>query len=430
MIRGRGTTRFAVVRRGRGSIGFAVVRRGQGSAGFAVVRRGLGTAGLAVVSRVRPVIGTAGRAAAAAVALLVSGCGASPAMQVRHDPVVKVGAIVSRTGVYARLGEDMETAMRLYLQAHDGLLGGRPARLVVADDAGSPDQGRQQARRLVSREGVSVITGLVSSPVAVEVVREVTGTPVVIANAGADELGGPAVFRVSSTNREQGEAAGRYAAQVHGRVRAVAMASDYSAGVQTLDGFAAGFGAEPVKRVLTPFGDATDLGPYLSRVPADAELLYAFYAGAEAVSFARTYKQLGYDRKVELLACQQLADEDVVAAVGADAEGMTSVGLYSPALTNPANTAFTARWRAATGRDPSTVAVQGWDAMRLIDLAVSEGGADSGDLARALGEVKQVDSPRGTFRLDPVTHNPVQNWYARRYENGVNRVIATIPPRG
>ncbi|MEV0145558.1 MULTISPECIES: ABC transporter substrate-binding protein [unclassified Nonomuraea] len=369
-------------------------------------------------------------AAAAVVLLLVAGCGASPAMQVRHDPVVKVGAIVSRTGVYAKLGEDMETAMRLYLDAHDGMLGGRPARLLVADDSGSPDQARQQARRLVSGEGVSVVTGLVASPVAVEVVREVAGTPVVIANAGADELDGPGVFRVSFTNREQGEAAGRYAARSHGRVRVVAMASDYSGGVQTLDGFAEGYGAEPLKRVLTPFGGATDLGPYLEKIPADAQLLYAFYAGAEAVSFARTYKQLGYDRKVELLACQQLTDEDVAAAVGADAEGTTSVGLYSPALANPANTAFVARWRAATRRDPSTVAVQGWDAMRLIDLAVSEGGADSGDLTRALGRVREVDSPRGTFRLDPVTHSPVQTWYALRYENGVNRVIATIPPTG
>ncbi|MFI9595835.1 hypothetical protein [Nonomuraea sp. NPDC052265] len=25
-------------------------------------------------------------------------------------------------------------------------------------------------------------------------------------------------------------------------------------------------------------------------------------------------------------------------------------------------------------------------------------------------------------------HNPVQNWYVSEYQNGVNRIIATIPP--
>ncbi|MGN9843038.1 ABC transporter substrate-binding protein [Nonomuraea sp. H19] len=358
------------------------------------------------------------------VVLMVAGCGGSLPPPDEDNPPVKVGAIISQTGVYAMLGDDMETAMRLYLDDHGDTLGGHPATLVVADDAGNPEEGQKQARRLIEDERVDVITGLIASPVAEAVVKAAGRTPVVIANAGADALGGPNVFRVSYTNHAQGYAAGRYAAERYGRRNVVLMASDYSAGIETLGGFTDGYGAQPLKRILTPYGSPADLAPYLAQIPPQAELLYAFYAGAEAVMFARAFKQLGYDARIELLTSQNLTDEDVLRAIGPDAEGITSVGMYSPALDNPDNAAFVAGWRARTGRTPSAVALQSWDAMRLIDAAL-DGGRD---LARELAEVGELAGPRGPFRLD-ARHNPVQNWYVRQYQNGVNRVIATIPPQ-
>ncbi|NRQ35711.1 ABC transporter substrate-binding protein [Nonomuraea sp. NN258] len=358
------------------------------------------------------------------VVLMAAGCGAAAPSQAEEDATVKVGAIISQTGVYAPLGEDMETAMRLYLDENGGRLGGRPASLVVADDAGNPEKGRQRARELIAEDRVDVITGLIASPVAVSVADEAAGTPVVIANAGADQLGGRGVFRVSYTNRAHGYAAGRYAAERFAGQAVVLMASDYSAGQQTLDGFEQGYGEKAVKRILTPFGQGVDLAPYMARIPAEAELVYAFYAGGEADAFLRAYRQHGYQDKITLLACGNLTDEDVARRVGADADGIVAIGPYSPALDNPDNAAFVATWRARTGRNPSMVAAQSWDAMRLIDRAVAKGG----DLTGALGRVTELPSPRGTVTFDETHHNPVQNWYATLHQNGVNRVIATIPP--
>ncbi|MEV0619723.1 ABC transporter substrate-binding protein [Nonomuraea sp. NPDC050404] len=355
--------------------------------------------------------------------LMAAGCGGTVPPSDQDRLTVKIGAIISQTGVYAMLGDDMETAMRLYLDDHGGRLGGRPAELLLADDAGNPERATQAVRRLIDEEDVDVITGLIASPVAVAVAEQAGRTPVVVANAGSDELRGPNLYRVSYTNHEHGRAAGRYAAQRYGRQGVVLMASDYSAGIETLAGFTDGYGAEPLKRILTPHGAVTDLKPYFAQIPPEAELLYAFYAGGEAVEFARAFKLLGHDRKIELLTCMNLTDEDVLQAIGTDAEGITSVGMYSPALDNPANAAFVARWRARTGRNPSAVALQSWDAIRLIDLALSRGG----DLTRRLGELGELAGPRGPFRLDG-EHNPVQSWYVREYHNGVNRVIATIPP--
>ncbi|WP_327088847.1 ABC transporter substrate-binding protein [Nonomuraea sp. NBC_01738] len=364
-----------------------------------------------------------------ATLLAVAGCGGAATQSAPDDSTVKVGAIISQTGVYSALGDDMETAMRLYLDEHGGKLGGKAAKLVVADDAGTPETGQQKARQLTLQDQVDVITGLIASPVAVAVAKEAgtQKTPVVIANAGADALGGPGVFRVSYTNYMHGYAAGRYAAEKYGKEGAVLMGADYSAGTETLKGFAEGYakggGAAPIKQILTPFGKTQNFQPYLSQIPAEAKFLYVFYAGGEAITFAKNFKQFGYDTKVKLLTCQNITDEDVLQAIGADAEGITSVGLYSPALDNPENTAFVAKWKAKTGKNPSVVALQSWDAMSLIDKAAGQ----PGSLTDALGKAGDITSPRGTFKLDD-KHNPVQNWYAREYSAGVNKVVATIAP--
>ncbi|MFI6499756.1 ABC transporter substrate-binding protein [Nonomuraea typhae] len=363
----------------------------------------------------------------ALAAVLAAGCGGAATPRAADESVLTVGAIISQTGVYAALGDDMEAAMRLYLDEHGGKLGGRTARLVVADDAGAPETGQQKARQLTAEHQVDVITGLVASPVAVAVAKEAAAqhVPVVIANAGADALGGPGVFRVSYTNYAHGFAAGLYAARTYGKDGAVLMGADYSAGAETLNGFAEGYakggGAKPIKRILTPFGKTRDFRPYLSQIPEEAAFLYVFYAGGEAITFAKDFSRSGTE--VKLLACQNITDEDVLQAIGQDAEGIVSVGLYSPALDNPENQAFTAKWRARTGKNPSVVAVQSWDAMSLIDQAAAGGGR----LADALERTGEIRSPRGAFTLDR-RHNPVQSWYVREYADGVNKVIATIAP--
>ncbi|MEV0586844.1 ABC transporter substrate-binding protein [Nonomuraea sp. NPDC050310] len=362
--------------------------------------------------------------------LSASACGGGAMQGAQDDSTVKIGAIISQTGVYSALGDDMEAAMRLYLTEKGDKLGGKRAELITADDAGNPETGQQKAKQLTLENKVDVITGLIASPVAVAVAKEAAAqkTPVVIANAGADALGGPGVFRVSYTNYMHGYAAGKYAAEAYGKDGAVLMGADYSAGTETLKGFADGFakagGAAPIKQILTPFGKTQNFQPYLSQIPAEAKFLYVFYAGGEAITFAKNFKQFGYDQKVKLLTCQNITDEDVLQAIGADAEGITSVGLYSPALDNAENAAFVSKWKAKTGKNPSVVALQSWDAMQLIDKAVAAGG----DLSEALAKVGDITSPRGTFKLDADKHNPVQNWYARTYEGGANKVIATIPP--
>ncbi|GAA0408382.1 hypothetical protein GCM10009541_59350 [Micromonospora gifhornensis] len=70
-------------------------------------------------------------AAVTATSLLATGvaCGSGAGDSDR----VRIGLLVSLSGIYTSVGEDMRRGFQLYLDTHDGRLGGRDIDLVVAD---------------------------------------------------------------------------------------------------------------------------------------------------------------------------------------------------------------------------------------------------------------------------------------------------------
>ncbi|MEZ5856284.1 MAG: ABC transporter substrate-binding protein [Hyphomicrobiaceae bacterium] len=119
---------------------------------------------------------------------------------------LKVGLMLPYSGTYAKLGENIASAVELLVAEKGGKLGGRDIEFVRLDDESKPPNGPQNAERLVKRDGVDVLIGTVHSGVQMgihKVVRELS-TLTIIPNAGANavtrELCAPNVFRTSFTN--------------------------------------------------------------------------------------------------------------------------------------------------------------------------------------------------------------------------------------
>ena len=356
---------------------------------------------------------------------------------------LKIGLLIPQTGAYAPLGEQMQQAADLFLKRNDNMVGGAEVELVVGDSAANPETGRTRAREMMLNDEVNVITGIVASPVASTVAEEAVSNevPLLIANAGANEVTGPGtsefVWRISQSNYQHGYAAGAYCAQHVSTSNGVYIGADYAAGTETYDGFIAGYqengGGDLLAEILTPFGSTQNFQPFLSQIPDEAEFVYGFYAGGEAITFVQNYKDFGYTDRFPLIGCQNVTDEDIIDAVGDYAEGVVTVGLYSPELDNDANQEFVAAWEEEYGERPSIIACTTWDAFAFISAAVeaSDGDVSGPALAAAFGEVGTLTSPRGDFELDPDTHNPIQAYYARRLakegDGYVNPVEETIP---
>ncbi|WP_406197912.1 ABC transporter substrate-binding protein [Streptomyces europaeiscabiei] len=379
-------------------------------------------------------------------ALVLSGCGSSLDESTgsgtegdRSGGKVKIGLLVPLSGVYAPLGEDMKAGFDLYLDQHDGKLGGREVDLVTADEGEGPQTGVPAAQKLVTQDQVTAVAGVVNSATALGLrdFFDESKKPLLVANAGADDITGARkseyVWRTSFSNGGVSGALGpAVAEEVKGSV--YLLAADYAAGKEMVAGFRKTFeaaGGKVAGEKYTPFGKTQDFQPYLSAIrKSGADAVYSFYAGAEAVNFVKQYKQFGLAGKTALYGTGFLTEGGALAAQGTAAIGVKTSLHYSTELDTSVNKEFVAAYRAEAGKAPTVYAVQGYDTAAVLDKALAEASGDSGDaLVKALGKVGSIDSPRGawTFGAD---HNPEQTYYLREVradgDTAVNAVVGEL----
>jgi branched-chain amino acid transport system substrate-binding protein len=391
---------------------------------------------LSAISRLPRPTRTAAILAASAVAL--AGCGGSSLDQSgggQSSGEIKIGLLVPLSGVYAPIGQDMRNGFQLYLDQHGGKLGGRTVKVVTADEGDGPQTGVPAAQKLVTQDQVTTVVGVVNSATALGLrdFFDESKRPLLVANAGADDITGARqsdyVWRTSFTNGDVGGALGPAVAdEVKGEVYLIA--ADYAAGREMVAGFRKTFvaaGGKIAGEDYTPFGKTQDFQPYLSAIrKSDADAVFAFYAGAEAVNFVKQYNEFGLAGKTQLYGTGFLTEGGVLAAQGQAALGVRTSLHYSTELDTPRNTEFVAAYRGKAGKPPTAYAVQAYDAAAVLDKALAASSGKGGaDLVKALGGVGAVDSPRGPWSFG-ADHNVQQKYYLREVESSGGAVVNAV----
>jgi len=342
---------------------------------------------------------------------------------------LKIGLLIPTGGVYSSLGEDMRNGFQLYLDQHDGALGGRPVEVIEEDSEANPEVGLRKAQKLLNEDRVAMVTGIVSSAVALGV-RDLfheAQVPLIISNAGANDITraakSPYIFRTSFSNWQSTYSLGQWAYDNVAQEGMYVIAPDYAAGAEDIAAFRESFeaaGGTVLTGGLPPFGTTQDYQPFLSEIGnAGAQAVFAFFAGGEAITFVQQYRDFGLKDTLPLIGPGFLTDEGVLEAQGDAALGLRTSLHYTPLLDNPTNSAYVEAYEAAYGEQPTVYTVQSYDAAQLIDLALGELGGDTADvdaLVDAMANIGALDSPRGPFEMDPVTHNPIQNFYLREVQ--------------
>lgn len=338
---------------------------------------------------------------------------------------VKIGLVVPASGVYEPLGIDMTRGFELYLEQHDGKLGGKTVEVVKADEGEGPDTGVPAATKVVTQDRVGAVVGLVNSATALGLKDTMTSSkvPLIVANAGADTLadGSDYVWRTSFTNGGVAEALGAAAAEEMAGEPLYLMASDYAAGKESVAGFKKSFeaaGGTVAGETYTPFGTTSDYQPFLSRVQSSgAKGVYVFYAGAEAVNFVKQYAAFGLSDTAQLYGAGFLTEGGVLAAQGEAAVGVKTSLHYTNLLDTPENEEFVDAYTEAYDASPTVYSVQAYDAAAVLDQALEAAdGTDGEAIATALGEVGEIESPRGTWSFDD-QHNPEQPYFLREVQD-------------
>jgi len=335
---------------------------------------------------------------------------------------VKVGFVGTLSGPSSALGIDIRDGFLLAVKLNGGRLGGLPAEVIVADDQFKPDVGKQLFERMIKRDKVDFMTGVVFSNILLAGLPEaVEGKTFYLSpNAAPSPIAGkecsPYFFAVSWPNDGYHEAAGQYATS-KGFKNAYLIAPNYQAGKDSLAGFKRFYKGKVANEVYTKLGQL-DYAAELAEIrAAKPDVLYIFLPGGMGINFIKQFVAAGLGKTTTLLVPGFGSDQDVIRPVGDAMLGIYDTAHWAIDLPNAANKRFVAEFEKEYKRLPSVLASQGYDTAMLIDAAVRDvkGNFENKDALRAAIKAARFESTRGEFKFN-TNQFPIQNYYLRLIE--------------
>ena len=350
---------------------------------------------------------------------------------------IKVGFISTLSGPGGVLGAAIRDGFLLGIEHAGGKLGGLPVEVIVEDDQQKPDVARQLADKMLKRDKVDLMTGIVFQNLLQAVEQPVleSKTFYVSPNTGPSDLAGekcnPYFFAVSWVSDSYSEATGKYVND-KGHRNVFVIAPNYPGGKDVVNGFKRYYKSGYAGEVYTKLGQL-DYAVELSQLrAAKPDAVFFFLPGGMGVNFLKQYHQAGLQKDFPLFGTGWSFDQDTLAAVGEPTLGALNAAHWNLDLDNAANKRFVADFEKKYNRLPNEYASQGYDAAMLMDAAVREvkGNVEDKAALRKALEAANFASVRGAFKFNR-NHFPIQNYYLRQVvkdERGryVNKTVGTI----
>jgi branched-chain amino acid transport system substrate-binding protein len=344
---------------------------------------------------------------------------ATPHVLAQANVPIRIGNINSYTGGLAYAGENNLNGMNLYFDSISWTVAGRKIEVIKEDDQFNPQIGLQKAKKLVESDKVDLVVGIQASNVALAVLNYMKQQKAfyVVSGAGTDAITWdryPYLFRTSVSAYQLSGPMANYVYDNLGK-EIVTTASDYAGGRDVIAQFKGPYvakGGKVLKEIWPPLG-TTDFSAYLTDIKSiDPPVTYDFMPGADGVRFIQQYSEFGLKEKMPLTGFT-IIDSQTVSALGKSAIGVISALTYTDTVDNPESKEFAANFRAKYKYAPDLFADYGYVGAKTLGeaLKMTDGDASNNDkLAEAMTKVK-FSAPRGPFRMDPATHNPIQDVY-------------------
>ena len=329
-------------------------------------------------------------------ALAISAAAASSAFA--ED--LKIGMIVTLSGPPAALGQQIVDGFQLALDQKGGALGGQATELVVEDDELKPDVALLKATSLIEKEEVDFVVGTVFSNMLQAIFKPVVAseTFLISPNAGPSTFAGkncnPFFFATSYQNNQNAEVSGMIANE-EGFTSVFAMAPNYQAGRDNMDGFKQTFSGTVTDEVFTPLGHQ-DFSAELARLSTSgADAMFTFMPGGMGVRLVKQFDAAGLAENTKFMSVFT-TDETTLPGQQDAAVGFLAAGTWAPDIDTEANIAFVTAFEEKYGYIPGSYAMQAYDTAMLIDGAVAKLGGDLSDKDAVRAAIREAD-----FKLGP-----------------------------
>jgi branched-chain amino acid transport system substrate-binding protein len=373
------------------------------------------------------------KASAAATAALATGMSA-PAILAASNAPLKIGVLNTFSGPSASTGDWNWSGLNVYLDEVDHTIAGRRVELLKEDDQFNPQIGLEKVRKFVESDNVDLIVGIQGSNIALAVLNYIKQSKafLLISGAGTDAITWQRVPYMFRSSISSWQLCHPFAEWIYDNIakEMVVMSEDYAGGRDVAAEVMAPFiakGGKIIKEIYVPL-TVTDYSPYLTVIRSlNPPIVYNFSTGgSHAIRFVQQWGQSGI--KAKLAGFAGFVDATTVEQQGRAALGVLSSTIYTDALDNPVNKKFVAAYRDRTKEYPNLFSDYGYVSMQVIDatLMATDGDTSNKDkLAETMTKV-HFQAPRGPFRFDPVTHNPIQSVYICEEQEKDGRLVTAV----
>ena len=358
---------------------------------------------------------------------------------------VKVGVLVSYSGMGALGGQQTDAAIKLFQSKYGGAPGGHKIEFIRRDTTGpNPEVAKRLVQEAVTRDKVQILIGPDFTPntlAAAPIVTEAKVPTMVIGAATTGIIGekSPYFTRTFFAVPQLCKPLAPYAVKNSWK-KVFVMVADFAPGHDCEKYFTASLaeaGGTLAGNLRIPLSNP-EFSSYMQRIKdAKPDALFIFMPlGELSLGSLRAVNDSGLKASgVKILGTGDITDETYVEAVGDAALGTITTGLYSTQHNSAMNKEFVKDYVALNGKSPRIgwSAISSWDAMRLVydGLEAQKGSAFDPDKFMSFVRGRSFESPRGPITIDKGNGDIVQNIYIRRAEkvDGVlqNVEIETLP---
>ena len=374
------------------------------------------------ISRGRFVAGTAGAAAAVTFG--------APYVIAAPTKEIVVGLNVPQSGDYSDQGKDQLRAYNLAIDeinAKGGIMGMK-VRSSVGDDETKAQVARDNAQRMIERDGAVMITGGSSTGTALQVSALCQQKNVIFmatlthGDETTNQQCHKHTFRRYNDAYMSAQSLARTLVSKYGTGKWFHITADYSWGHSVYDNIVAVVepkGAKTIKNVLTPFPGTKDFSPMLQQAAAaKPDVLVITEFGADMVNCLNQAAQFGLTKNTKILV--PLVDEYMAKGTKDNFSGVVSTAPFYwkyHAAKYPGAKKFVDAFQARYKVPPSNGAECAYADMYIYKMAVEKAG--SLDPAKV---INVLENTKFQFTKE-------QEWYRKEDHQGVNSclVVEGVP---
>src|SRR2546428_3285973 len=308
---------------------------------------------------------------------------------------IKIGMPAALSGGNAQSGIQARRAAELFARdvKAKGILG-RPVEFIYEDTGGDPATAVRKAQKLVEKDGVKFLTGVVLSSEALAVSAKCPEWKVIFMSTinGAGALTAKAFhryfFRVNTSGPMGARAISLYLAEAPMK-RFFALGSDYAWGRDSVGSFTTQITAAKKEVVGTDFPPVgtKDFGSYIAKIrQSRPDGVYLALPGQDATIYLKQAHQFGLNREVKPIL--RILELENMKAVGDAMVGAIGSSRYPFTVDTPKNRDFVKRFHDLHGIYPDIFDVESYEGFEWLAQGFRRVGYD--DLEKGIVDLEDL----------------------------------------